>query len=134
MLNKIFVIFLIFFHFIGLNVYGDEQMSFDVNEIEILDNGNKIIGKNRGIITTDSGITIEADDFEFNKIKNILQAKGNIIIKDKINNYNFAAQNILYKKNEEILKRLQKYYLAFMFLINKKLIKDRTYRPGRSFD
>ena len=101
MLNKIFVIFLIFFHFIGLNVYGDEQMSFDVNEIEILDNGNKIIGKNRGIITTDSGITIEADDFEFNKIKNILQAKGNIIIKDKINNYNFAAQNILYKKNEE---------------------------------
>ncbi len=101
MLNKIFVIFLIFFHFISLNVYGDEQMSFDVNEIEILDNGNKIIGKNRGIITTDSGITIEADDFEFNKIKNILQAKGNIIIKDKINNYNFAAQNILYKKNEE---------------------------------
>ncbi len=101
MLNKIFVIFLIFFHFIGSNVYSDEQISFDVNEIEILDNGNKIIGKNRGIITTDSGITIEADDFEFNKIKNILQAKGNIIIKDQINNYNFASQNILYKKNEE---------------------------------
>ena len=101
MLNKIFIIFLIFFHFIGSNAYGDEQISFDVNEIEILDNGNKIIGKNRGIISIDNGITIEADDFEFNKIKNILQAKGNIIIKDQINNYNFAAQNILYKKNEE---------------------------------
>ena len=97
MLNKISVILLIiFFHFIGFNVYSDEQISFDVNEIEILDNGNKIVGKNRGIISSDSGITIEADEFEFNKIKNIIQAKGNIIIKDQINNYNFAAQNILY--------------------------------------
>ena len=101
MLNKIFIIFLIFFHFIGSNAYGDEQISFDVNEIEILDKAKKIIGKNRGIITSDSGITIEADEFEFNKIKNIIQAKGNIIIKDQINNYNFAAQNILYIKNEE---------------------------------
>ena len=102
MLNKISVILLIiFFHFIGFNVYSDEQISFDVNEIEILDNGNKIVGKNRGIISSDSGITIEADEFEFNKIKNIIQAKGNIIIKDQINNYNFAAQNILYIKNEE---------------------------------
>ena len=47
--------------------------------------GNIIVGKNRGIITTDEGITIEADQFEFNKFKNILQAKGNIIIKDQIN-------------------------------------------------
>ena len=52
-------------------------------------------------LTTDNGITIEADEFEFDKIKNILKAKGNIKIKDKINNYNFSAQNILYNKNEE---------------------------------
>ena len=63
--------------------------------------GNKIIGKNRGTITTNNGITIEADEFEFDKIKNILKAKGNIIIEDQINNYNFSAQNILYNKNEE---------------------------------
>ena len=101
MLNKIFVIFLIFFHFTCTNVLGNEQISFDVNEIEILDGGNIIVGKNRGIITTDDGITIEADQFEFNKVKNILQAKGNIIIKDQINKYNFTAQNVLYSRNEE---------------------------------
>ena len=101
MLNKIFVIFLIFFHFTCVNVLGNEQISFDVNEIEILDGGNIIVGKNRGIITTDDGITIEADNFEFNKVKNILQAKGNIIIKDQINKYNFTAQNVLYTRNEE---------------------------------
>ena len=101
MLNKIFVIFLIFFHFTCANVLGNEQISFDVNEIEILDGGNIIVGKNRGIITTDDGITIEADQFEFNKVKNILQAKGNLIIKDQINKYNFTAQNVLYSRNEE---------------------------------
>ena len=101
MLNKIFVIFLIFFHFTCTNVLGNEQISFDVNEIEILDGGNIIVGKNRGIITTDDGITIEADQFEFNKVKNILQAKGNIIIKDQINKYNLTAQNVLYSRNEE---------------------------------
>ena len=52
-------------------------------------------------LTTNNGIIIEADEFEFDKIKNILKAKGNILIKDKINNYNFFAQNIIYNKNEE---------------------------------
>tara|TARA_B100000963_G_scaffold46308_1_gene34636 strand:- start:3128 stop:5557 length:2430 start_codon:yes stop_codon:yes gene_type:complete len=104
MLNKIFITFLIFFYLIGNGVHSNEQISFDVNEIEVLDNGNKVIGKNRGIITTENGITIEADEFEFNKIKNILQAKGNIIINDQINNYNFTAQNIFYNRNEERLE------------------------------
>ena len=43
-----------------------------MTEIEILDGGNKIIGKNRGTISTTNGINIEADEFEFDKIKNIL--------------------------------------------------------------
>ena len=104
MLNKIFLTFLIFFYLIGNGVHSNEQISFDVNEIEILDDGNKVVGKNRGIITTENGITIEADEFEFNKIKNILQAKGNIIINDRVNNYNFTAQNIFYNRNEERLE------------------------------
>ena len=65
-------------------LYSDDQISFDVTEIEILDGGNKIIGKNRGTITTNNGITIEADEFEFDKIKNILKAKGNIKLKIKL--------------------------------------------------
>ncbi len=108
MLNKIFLTFLIFFYLIGNNVHSNEQISFDVNEIEILDDGNKVVGKNRGIITIENGITIEADEFEFNKIKNILQAKGNIIINDRINNYNFTAQNIFYNRNEERLELIGK--------------------------
>ena len=72
-----------------------------MSEIEIIDGGNKIIGKNKGVITTDNGITIEADEFEFDKIENFLKAKGNIFIKDQLNNFNLSAQNISYDKNKE---------------------------------
>ena len=51
-----------------------------------MDSGKKIVGKNRGTITTENGIIIQADEFEFDKVKNILQAKGNITIEDKLNN------------------------------------------------
>ena len=101
MINKTFIFFSILFHLISFDVYSNEQLSFDVTEIEILDGGDKIIGKNRGIIKSNDGIVIEADEFQFNKIKNILQAKGNILIEDQINKYNFSSQNIIYNINEE---------------------------------
>ena len=101
MINKFIIFFFIISSLSILNAYSSDQINFDVTEIEILDGGNKIVGKNRGTITTDNGVTIEADDFEFDKIKNILQAKGNVIIKDEINNLNFSSQNVLYEKNKE---------------------------------
>ena len=101
MINRTFIFLSIFFYLITFNLYSNEQISFDVTEIEILDGGNKIIGKNRGIINSNNEITIEADEFEFDKTKNILQAKGNILIEDRINKYNFSAQVIIYDINEE---------------------------------
>ena len=101
MRNKIIIFFLLFYNFLIYQAYSNDQISFDVSEIEILDGGNKIIGKNRGTISIDDGIIIEADNFEFDKIKNILKAQGNIKIQDQINNYNFSAQNILYVKDKE---------------------------------
>ena len=106
--NKITSIFLIIFSLVIFNANSDDQINFDVSEIQILDEGNKIIGKDRGTITTNSGIIIDADEFEFDKLKNILKAKGNIKIKDKINNYDFNANNILYDKNNEKIEIIGK--------------------------
>ena len=75
MRNKIVIIFLIILNFIFFKAYGDDQISFDVTEIEILDGGNKIIGKNRGTISTNNGIIVKADEFEFDKTENILKAQ-----------------------------------------------------------
>ncbi len=101
MSNKIIIIFIIFLNLVIFKAHGDDQINFDVTEIEILDEGNKIIGKNRGTITTNNGIIIDADNFEFNKVTNILKAQGNVKIKDQTNDFNFFAQNILYNKNDE---------------------------------
>ena len=46
-----------------------------MSEIIILENGNKFIGKNKGTITSDNGIIINADEFEYDKKLNILKVK-----------------------------------------------------------
>ena len=86
---------------VTIHVYSNEQINFDVTEIEILDGGNIIVGKNRGTITTNNGITIQANEFNFDKVKNIIEAKGDIIVEDEINDYIFYTQNILYIRNQE---------------------------------
>ena len=102
MLNKkvtsIFIIIInIFFCF---NISADEQFTFDVTELEISDNGNKIKGFNRGKILSDNGLEIEADTFSYNKITNILNVSGNVKVKDKIRNFIISAQDIIYSKNK----------------------------------
>ena len=101
MQNKIIIFFLIIFNLIIFKGHSNDQITFDVSELEILDDGNKIIGKTRGNIITQDGINIEADTFEFDKTKNILTAQGNIIVQDQISNYNFYAEIILYIINKE---------------------------------
>ena len=80
---------------------AQDQFNFDVSEIEILENGNKIIGSKRGKVSTSDSFVIEADNFIYQKIENILNANGNVIIKDKINNYIIYSNNITYEKNSE---------------------------------
>ena len=66
MQNKI-ITFLFFIIFCG-SAFSAEQFTFNVSKIEILENGKKIKGTDRGIITSNTGINIEADSFEYDKI------------------------------------------------------------------
>ena len=52
--------------------YSNESFNFNVTEIEIKNNGNKFIGKNKGIATSSDGTKIQANNFEYNKIQNQL--------------------------------------------------------------
>ncbi len=85
-----FIIFVLLFKI--NNIYSSEQFNFDVTEIEILDEGNIFKGLKRGKITTDEGLLIVADEFEYNKLLNILNASGNVEITDKINDYIIFAE------------------------------------------
>ena len=46
---------------------ANEQFNFDVTEIEILEKGNKVKGLNRGRVTTNDGIILDADTFVYEK-------------------------------------------------------------------
>ena len=103
MKNKfIIIIFYLITHLFYLNtVKADESFNFDVTEVQIIDDGNKFIGKKRGKITTDSGIILDADSFEYDKILNILKANGNVVIQDTIDNSFIYTNRIKYLKNKE---------------------------------
>ena len=100
--NKIIylIIFYLFFCFGYLK--ANEQFSFDVTKVEISDNGNLFKGLNRGIAKTNNEqLIIIADFFEYNKITNILIAKGNVIVEDKVKNYILESNHLTYFKTKE---------------------------------
>ena len=105
MKNKIFILAVVFFlNIIFFNSsYSNEQFNFDVTEIEIYDNGNKFKGIKRGKITTNDGIILNADTFQYDKILNILDARGNVILKDVINDVVITSSNIIYDREKEII-------------------------------
>ena len=102
MINKLLIFFFIILNnFFLYYAYSDDQINFDISQIEVLEGGNKIIGKKRGTITTNDGVIINADEFEYDKIKNVLKAQGNITVNDKANDYIINSENVLYFKSKE---------------------------------
>ena len=69
--------------------------------MEILDNGNLIKGNKEGIVKTTDGLTLEAEEFLYNKVLNILEAKGKVKINDPTNNIKIFSDEITYLKNDE---------------------------------
>jgi LPS-assembly protein len=103
MKNKNFNFLLIFFLIILINsqANSNEQFNFDVTNVEILENGKIFKGLNKGIATSNNGIVINADSFEYNKETNILIAKDNVKMEDTIENYTIFSDQVTYFKNDE---------------------------------
>ena len=109
MKNKILkIIYIIILYLLPISANSLEQFNFDVTQIDILENGNKFVGTKRGKITSNNGIVINADQFEYNKKLNILRASGNVKIIDQINNYEIFSKNIVYEKNNNFISTNEK--------------------------
>ena len=66
--NFLFYTILILFGLITISKsYGDDQFNFDVTNVEILENGTLFKGSNKGVVTSENGVIINADNFEYNK-------------------------------------------------------------------
>ena len=104
MKNNMFkIIILILSFFISSNSYSEDQFNFNIKEITITDNGNIFKGFERGEITTNDGIKLNANEFEYTKDSNILIAIGDVKVVDEINNYIINSKKIIYYKNENII-------------------------------
>ena len=102
--NFFFYIILILLNLITISKsYSNEQFNFDVTNVEILNNGTLFKGSNKGVVTSENGVVINADNFEYDKTKNILKAFGNVKVDDTIENFTIFSNNLIYFKNDEII-------------------------------
>ena len=101
MKNKIkkFTFFLLLNIFILTNVVAQE-ISFEANSIELKDNDKRIIAKNNVKIYNEKEV-IYADEMEYNKLNQIITAKGNIRIENLEENIKVFSDELTYIKNEE---------------------------------
>ena len=74
------------------------NLILDITEVETTEKGNFYEKRN---YTVDNGIKIEADEFNYDKISNILKTKGKVKVLDEINEYVIYSDEIIYLKNEE---------------------------------
>ena len=98
-LNALFLLVSFVFSFNCVN--ADETFLFNVAEIEILENGDKINGTNGGTVISDDGSTIVGENFFYNKLTNILEITDNVKYYDNIKNIVITADKVIYFKNNE---------------------------------
>ncbi len=107
MKNKIIKIIVIILIFNSLAIFksnSSEKFNFDITEIEVSENGDRIKGLKRGTITSDNNLIITANEFDYEKTSDILKLKGDVIIKDIEKNYTIYAGKVNYNKNKEVIK------------------------------
>ena len=105
MKNKLIFYLLIFIlqFFNIINSHAVDDFNFNVTEIEISENGNVYKGINKGTVSSNNGIIINADEFEYRKNTNELKATGNVEVIDKSSNDQIFSNSIIYLKNKEII-------------------------------
>jgi len=103
MKNKfIYYLSIIFFSLLTFKaVNANEPFVFNVTEIKILENGNKINGYKGGTAISEDGSTITAKNFFYNKLTNILEAIGNVKYVGSSNNVVITSDKVIYFKNKE---------------------------------
>ena len=100
MKNKIFLI--IFFFIIFHNQSLSEPLRFESAEIEIKENGNKVIAKNGKAITQNDSIEIEAENFEYSKTSKVLKAfNGSALL--KLDNIKIDFDSLIYDEENFII-------------------------------
>ena len=103
MKNNLIKFFLYIFLSLTLTLQSssNEVINLNVTLIEISENGNVLKGYDGGEAFTNDGISITAENFEYNKILAHLIANENVEYKDKVKNITIISNKISYLKDKE---------------------------------
>jgi LPS-assembly protein len=103
MKNKFVTIFLIFtLNLSYFNITIADEFNFNTTELQISESGNIIKSVEGGMVTTrNNEIVITADNFKYNKLTTLLEAKGNVKLVDKIADVIIESNDVFYLKNKD---------------------------------
>ncbi len=96
------IIFLLFVNFFITSHLLCEEINFEANFIELIDKEKRIIAKKNVKIFNENEI-IYADEMDYDKLKQIIKAKGNIRIENIDQNLEIVGEELIYYKNQEKL-------------------------------
>ena len=104
MKNRIIIILLILiFNINSLNVANGDEFTFEVTDLEILENNTIYKGNNRGKVITDTQVELISDNFIYLEKINRLETNGDVILTDIKSNVIIKSEKMFYLKSEEIV-------------------------------
>ena len=126
------VILIFIFSFSFNNKVKSEELQLNANEIQSVENGNKIIASNGVEIKDPKGIVIKADNAEYNKIQSFIKVKDNVKIIDSINNnilttneaIYFVKENKIISKDETVIEVEEKYIIVTSNITYDRKLKE----------
>ena len=122
------ILFILFINLFISSYLIAEEINFEANSIELIDKDRRIIAKKNVKIFNDKEI-IYADEMDYDKVDQIIKAKGNIRIENSEQNIKIFSDELIYFKNQEriILNKNVKinYYEKLSFNTNE-IVYDRN--------
>ena len=95
----------------SLSIANSDEFTFEVTDLEILENNTIFKGNNRGKVTTDTQVELISDNFIYLKKINRLESNGNVKLTDIRSNVIIKAEKMIYLKSEEKIYTVGKTFI-----------------------
>ena len=103
MKNKINLLLIFASFILFANLSLAEEINFESNTIDILNKGELIKATGNVKAIVENGLVISGDKSEYNKKKSILTITGNVLVEDNKKNIYLETDEVIYKKDQEII-------------------------------
>tara|TARA_A100000164_G_scaffold380663_1_gene428948 strand:+ start:519 stop:2891 length:2373 start_codon:yes stop_codon:yes gene_type:complete len=122
------ILFILFINLVISSHLIAEEINFEANSIELIDKDRRIIAKKNIKIFNEKEI-IYADEMDYDKVDQIIKAKGNIRIENSEQNIKIFSDELIYFKNQEriiLSKNVKINYFEKLSFNTNEIVYDRN--------